>query len=214
MFVITFFLLAFAIRYAGTGLAITSSRLSVIIPIILSIIYFDETPNDLYVFGFVFTIITFVLFYFSVKSEHKEGEGSLKYFYLPAVFVGIGVNDVALKLYKVWRHELEEPFFIFFIFLFALLYTSIYIIIKKIKIEKRTAYLGLLLGIPNVLTTIFLLSALKVLPAIVVFPLMNVGIILLTTLMAFVIWKEKLNRWGVFALTSGLIAILLLSFGR
>jgi drug/metabolite transporter (DMT)-like permease len=72
---------------------------------------------------------------------------------------------------------------------------------------------GVLLDIPNVLTTVFLLSALAILPAIVVFPLMNVGIILLTTLLAFLIWKEKLNPWGVFALASGLLAILFLSLG-
>lgn len=214
LFVITFFILAYAIKFAGTGLAITSSRLSVIIPIIFSIIFFDETPNNLYVFGFVFTIITFIIFYLSVKRGHKDGDGSIKYFYLIAVFIGIGLNDFALKFFKVWRHENEEPYFILFIFLSAFLYTSIYIIIKRIKIKRNTALLGLTLGVPNVLTTVFLLSALALLPAIIVFPIMNVGIILLTTVMAFIIWKEKLNRWGVLALTSGMIAILFLSLGR
>lgn len=213
MFVVTFFALALAIKHAGTGLAITSSRLSVIIPIILSMLFFNEIPNELYIIGFLFTIITFVLFYFSVKSGHRDGDGILKYFFLIAVFIGIGINDFALKLFKVWRPEHEEPYFIFFIFSSAFVYTAIYIIIKKIKIEKNTALWGLTLGVPNVFTTVFLLSALAILPAIVVFPLMNVGIILLTTMLAFWIWKEKLNRWGVLALTSGLLAILFLSLG-
>ena len=213
LFVITFFALALAIRHAGTGLAITSSRLSVIIPIIISILFFNESPNELYVIGFLFTLITFVLFYFSVKSGHKDGDGILKYFFLIAVFIGIGINDFALKFFKVWRSELEEPFFIFFIFSSAFIYSTIYIIIKKIRIRPQTAMWGVLLGIPNVLTTVFLLSALAILSAIVVFPIMNVGIILLTTLLAFLIWKEKLNRWGVFALASGLLAILFLSLG-
>jgi len=65
--------------------------------------------------------------------------------------------------------------------------------------------------VPNVFSTIFLLAALTILPAILVYPLMNVGIIILTTFLAFLIWKEKLNRNGVLALISGLIAILLLS---
>jgi multidrug transporter EmrE-like cation transporter len=71
----------------------------------------------------------------------------------------------------------------------------------------------LVLGVPNVLSTFFLLGALSLLPAILVYPIMNVGIIVFTTLLAFVIWKEKLNRWGVLALTSGLLAILFLSLG-
>jgi len=214
LFVITFFALALAIRHAGTGLAITSSRLSVIIPIIISILFFNESPNELYVIGFLFTLITFVLFYFSVKSGHKDGDGILKYFFLIAVFIGIGINDFALKFFKVWRSELEEPFFIFFIFSSAFIYSTIYIIAKKVRIIPQTALWGLLLGVPNVLTTVFLLSALAILPAIVVFPLMNVGIILLTTFMAYLIWKEKLNRWGILALASGLLAIILLSLSR
>ena len=52
LFVITFFALALAIKHAGSGLAITSSRLSVIIPIIISILFFSESPNELYVIGF------------------------------------------------------------------------------------------------------------------------------------------------------------------
>ena len=44
LFVISFFIYAKAISYAGTGLATTSSRLSVIIPITFSIILFNEEP--------------------------------------------------------------------------------------------------------------------------------------------------------------------------
>ena len=78
---------------------------------------------------------------------------------------------------------------------------------------KETALWGLALGVPNVFSTVFLLAALALVPAIIVYPLINVGIILFTTLLAFVIWKEKLNRWGILALTSGLLAILFLSLG-
>lgn len=213
LFVLSFFAYAKAISFAGTGLATTSSRLSVIIPILFSIIIFNELPNELHLVGFVFTFITFILFYFSVKGNHKDGEGLLKYLFLMAVFIGIGINDFAIKAFKSWRPEQEEPFFVLFIFSSAFIYSSIYIIIKKIKIVKQTALWGLVLGVPNVFSTIFLLGALALLPAILVYPLMNVGIILFTTVLAFLIWKEKLNRWGVLALASGLLAILFLSLG-
>lgn len=213
IFVISFFAFAKAISYAGTGLATTSSRLSVVIPIILSIIIYNEVPNEYHLLGFLFTTITFILFYFSVKGNHKEGDGLLKYLFLIAVLVGIGINDFSMKVFKSWRPEGEEPFFVFFIFSSAFVYSSIYIIIKKIRIIKSTAYWGLTLGVPNVFSTVFLLGALSLLPAILVYPLINVGIIVFTTLLAFVIWKEKLNRWGVLALASGLLAILFLSLG-
>jgi drug/metabolite transporter (DMT)-like permease len=213
LFVISFFVYAKAISFAGTGLATTSSRLSVIIPIILSIIVFNELPNQLHLFGFLFTVITFILFYFSVKGNRRDGESLLKYLFLVLVFIGIGINDFAIKLFKSWRPEQEEPYFVFSIFSSALVYSFIYIITKKITIKKETVLLGMVLGIPNVFSTIFLLGALSMLPAILVYPFMNVGIILFTTLLAFILWKEKLNRWGVFALASGLLAILFLSLG-
>ena len=213
LFVLSFFAFAKSVSYAGTGLATTSSRLSVIIPILLSTIIFNELPNEYHLLGFIFTLITFILFYFSVKGKHMDGEGVLKYLFLIAVFVGIGINDFSMKVFKSWRPEQEEPFFVFFIFSSAFVYSSIYIIINKIKIVKQTALWGLVLGVPNVFSTIFLLGAIALLPAIIVYPLINVGIILFTTLLAFIIWKEKLNRWGILALASGLLAILFLSLG-
>ncbi|HSW56067.1 MAG TPA: EamA family transporter [Ignavibacteriaceae bacterium] len=213
LFVLSFFVYAKAISYAGTGLATTSARLSVIIPILLSIIIFNELPNQLHLFGFLFTVITFILFYYSVKGNHRDGEGVLKYFFLIAVFIGIGINDFAIKVFKSWRSEQEEPYFVFIIFASAFIYSAIYIIIRKVKVVKQTALWGLVLGVPNVFSTVFLLAALSMLPAILVYPFMNIGIIVLTTVMAFLIWKEKLDRWGVFALASGLLAILFLSLG-
>jgi len=213
LFVLSFFAFAKAIGFAGTGLATTSSRLSVIIPILFSIIIFNEVPNEFHFIGFFLALITFVLFYFSVKENHKAGAGVLKYLFLLAVFIGIGINDFAMKVFKSWRPAQEEPFFVFFIFSSAFIYSTAYIIIRKIKVTRQTVNWGLVLGVPNVFSTIFLLGALSILPAILVYPIMNVGIIVFTTLLAFLIWKEKLNRWGVLALTSGLLAILFLSLG-
>ena len=213
LFVASFFAFAKAISYAGTGLATTSSRLSVIIPIVFSIIIYNETPSEYQIMGFVFTIVTFVFFYLSISDGHKSGDGFLKYILLLAVLIGIGINDFSMKIFKSWKPEQEEPFFIFFVFSSALVFSLIYIAFKRKKIIKHTAVWGLILGVPNVFSTIFLLGALALLPAILVYPLINVGIIIFTTLLAFIIWREKLNRWGVLAITSGLLAIIFLSIG-
>lgn len=214
LFVVSFFAFAKAISYAGTGLATTSSRLSVIIPIVFSIIIYNETPSEFHIIGFVLTIITFIFFYFSISDGHKAGDGFLKYILLLAVLIGIGINDFSMKVFKSWKSEQEEPFFIFFVFSSALIYSLFYIVFKKIRILKHTATWGLVLGVPNVFSTIFLLGALALLPAILVYPLINVGIIVFTTLLAFIIWKEELNRWGVLAIAGGLLAIIFLSIGR
>ena len=90
------------------------------------------------------------------------------------------------------------------------IYTSLYLIIKKIKFDKGTFNLGLMLGVPNVLAINFLLAALNELPAIVVFPVMNIGVIVITAVAAYLIWKEEINLHGKIALAFGIAAILLL----
>ena len=211
LFVVSFYIYAKAISYAGTALATTSSRLSVIIPFILSIIIFDEEPGLNQLIGFAFTIITFIFFYFSVKGNHSKDDSIIKYVVLLAVFIGIGINDFAMKIFKSWRPAEEEPYFIIFIFSSAFIYSLSYILINKIKIERQTLIWGLVLGLPNVFSTIFLLAALTFLPAIIVYPLMNIGIIVLTTVLAFIFWRERPNRWGVFALIVASLAIYYLS---
>ena len=211
LFVVSFYIYAKAISYAGTALATTSSRLSVIIPVILSIIIFDEEPGLNQLIGFAFTIITFIFFYFSVKGNHSKDDSIIKYVVLLAVFIGIGINDFAMKIFKSWRPAEEEPYFIIFIFSSAFIYSLSYILINKIKIERQTLIWGLVLGLPNVFSTIFLLAALTFLPAIIVYPLMNIGIIVLTTVLAFIFWRERPNRWGAFALIVASLAIYYLS---
>lgn len=211
IFVLSFFVFAKAIGLAGTGLATTTSRLSVVIPILFSIIIYNETPNEFHLLGIIFTFITFILFYFSIRGNRKDGDGIKKYLVLILVFIGIGFNDFAMKIFKNWRTADEEPYFVFFIFTFALIFSSIYILYKKIRPETHTFVTGLIMGIPNVFSTIFLLAALAALPGIIVYPLVNVGIIVGTTLLAFIFWKEKPDKFGITGLIIGIISIVLLS---
>ncbi|MFC1502540.1 EamA family transporter [bacterium] len=209
LFVYSFFAFAKAVSIAGTALAAVSSRLSVIIPIILSILLFHEIPGMTHYIGFAFTLITILLFYHSLKDITAGPLRWMDIFYLLVLLVGIGINDFCMKLFQQWRPVSEKPLFLFSIFTFSFLYTAGYILLRKIPIIKSTAIRGALLGIPNVFSTFFLLGALSRLPAILVYPSVNIGVILLTTISAALIWNEKLNRYGRWALLSGIIAIVL-----
>jgi len=211
LFVAAFFAFAKAVANAGTALATISSRLSVIIPIVFSIIIFDEHPSALKLTGFLFTVITFVFFYFSLLEQNNSSGSKGKYLLLLFVLISIGLNDFSMKIYKNVKPETEEAFFVFTIFLFAFLYSTIFIVIKKIKIHKKTFFTGVGLGVPNVFSTIFLLAALSQHPAIIVYPTINIGIIILTAVGAYVLWREGINKAGIAALLSGIFAIVFLS---
>ncbi len=211
LFFIGFFVFAIAVSKAGASLSAVSSRLSVIIPAGLSIIIYNEIPSLLQLSGILLALITILLFYFSIRKFSSGSFNGADYLYLILLLLAIGINDFSFKIFQNWRPAAEKNFFIFVIFSFAFLYSFTYALIKKIRLESRTIAVGLILGIPNVLSSYFMLDALNNLPAVIVYPSINIGVIVLTTLAAFIIWKEKLNVYGWWAMGIGIIAIFLLS---
>lgn len=210
MFIISFFIFAKAVELAGTALATVSSRLSVFIPVFLVVTFYGEIPETKTYVGFIVTILTIILFYFSLNNKQSEDSHKSKYLLLIAVLVFIGINDFAIKLFQLSRTLYEENFFVYMIFTTAFVAGMFVIILKNISIERKDLFTGFLLGVPNVFSTIFLLGALNQLPAMIVYPVMNIGVILLTTISAYLVWKEKLNKYGIAAIILGTAAILLL----
>ncbi|MCX7610532.1 MAG: EamA family transporter [Ignavibacterium sp.] len=210
LFAETFLIYSKAVGFAGTALATVSARLSVLIPVIFSILFFNESPDLKMISGFIVALITFYFFYLSLKKNNVNGKDKRAYLYLVLLFVGIGFVDFSMKIFERNFSSNEKATFVFTIFFTAFLYTLFRIIIQKIKYEKETFRAGLILGLPNVLAIQFLLAALSSLPAIVVFPTLNIGVIVLTALTAFIIFREKLNKFGIIALVTGVISIILL----
>lgn len=210
LFAETFVIYSKAISLAGTALATVSARLSVLIPVLFSIIFFDEKPNLQMLIGFLLALVTLYFFYLSLKKHGSTSNSAAKYFYLLLILLGMGAVDFSMKVFERNFPLIEKGTFVFLIFLFAFIYTSAQLFIKKISFDKETYKLGLFLGLPNVLAVHFLLAALSELPAIVVFPIQNIGVIVLTALLAFIIWKEKINLYGRIALIIGIAAIIML----
>lgn len=210
LFAATFFIYSKAVGLAGTALATVSARLSVLIPVIFSIILYGESPNIKMILGFLIALITLYLFYLSLKNHNGSPHSTRSYLILITLLLGIGLVDFSMKIFERNFLTEEKGTFVFTIFFSAYIYTLGYILFKKIKFEPHTFKLGLLLGLPNVLAIHFVLAALSELPAIVVFPIQNIGVIVFTAVMAYLIWKEKINNYGFAALITGILSIILL----
>lgn len=211
MFIVSFFAFARAVALAGTALATISSRLSVVIPTAASMIFLQEVPGQYQWPGYVLALLTLYLFFLSIRDGAHQQVNWKGLTYLLFVFIGIGINDFSLKLFNAFRAAGENQLFLFSIFSSAFVYALLWIFFKKIRLERRTVLRGAMLGIPNMFSSFFLIKALLVLPAVVVYPMVNIGIILFTLAGAWLIWREQLNRFGVLALVSGAAAIILMS---
>lgn len=211
MFVASFFLFTQAVKVAGVSLSTVSARISVTIPILFSIIFYNEIPNSLQIIGIIFTLITIAFFYISLKSKNKETKQKGLFLFLFLLFAGIGLGDFGMKIFENNFSLDHKSFFLFLIFFSAFIYTFIAIKIKKIEINKKTFSLGMLLGIPNIFSSFFLIEALNNLEAIIVYPVANIGIIILTSVLAVIIFKEKLTKYEVVGIITGTFAIGLMS---
>lgn len=211
VFVFSFFSFTKSIDAAGAALSTLSSRISLFIPVAFSIIFFGEIPSSANIVGFIFTAITIYLFYLSLRRDTTKSLKPGDYFFLAAVMVGIGIADFSMKIFQQTRPDEEKQFFITTIFFFAFLYSFGIVLFKKIPLNKKTIASGGVLGIPNVFSSVFLIGALQSIVAILVYPIVNIGVILFTALLAYLFWKENITRLGMLSLVTGLISIVLLT---
>jgi drug/metabolite transporter (DMT)-like permease len=211
VFLGSFFAFTQAVRIAGTAIATVSSRISLIVPVVLSIIIFNEKPGLIQFAGFVFVFVTLFLFYKSLSTVGVQQLNLKDYFYLLLVLFGVGAADFGMKIFEEWRPVDEKSFFLFVIFGSAFVYSMIIFFWQSSKFDVKSFARGNVLGIPNMLSSFFLIGALGQLSAIFVYPVTNIGIIILTAIGAFLFWREKLNKYGLAALAAGIISIILLS---
>ena len=210
-FVVSLLIFSKAIEYNGAALSTTSSRLSVIIPFVLSIIIFDESLNKLQLAGFIVTIVTIILFYFAARKKKNRSYQNNGYIFLVLVLIGIGLTDFSMKIFQSLFDIELKSFFLFTIFGFAFLYCMAILIIRKSFLDKKIIFLGALLGVPNIFSSYFLVDALNRLPAVYVYPAVNVGVILLTTLIVRIFWNEKISLTGWAAIIAGILSVILLT---
>lgn len=212
LFLVGFLSFSKAVSSAGTSLAAVSSRLSVVVIVIFSVIFFTEYPDFVQSIGIMLSVLTVILFYFSVRNEgDKTGSGS-GFFYLVMVLLLVGINDFSMKVFTEYMPVEEKQFFLTTVFFFAFLYSISFSLFKGYRFGRQTFLRGISLGIPNLFSSVFLISALNQIPAIIVYPVVGIGVIILTAFAAWLIWKEKINLIGYIAILSGIISVFLLSY--
>jgi drug/metabolite transporter (DMT)-like permease len=201
-FFIGFIALSRAIKEKGIASSVTIGRLSLAIPVCLSIFLWGEKP-------FLMDILGLVLIFFIILSwEGKIGKLSP---ILLSLFFLFGLLDSAMKFFKLQFPSVDDGFFLVILFYSAMAWSWGYIFFSGKKLKPPDVFWGLLLGIPNFFSTYFLLKALVLIPAYIVFPFVNTGMIILSALSGHVLFKEELNRKKIILILLGIAAVLFLT---
>jgi len=99
------------------------------------------------------------------------------------------------------------------VFGFAFIIGFTIILVKKIKFTTRDIVAGIALGIPNFFSIYFQLKALSAFDnnGALLYPSLNIGIIIGSTLAAILFFKEHLSKVNKVGIAIAIFAILLLS---
>ncbi len=222
LFIIIFNLLGYAVQTIGITPVAIAQKMSVVIPVLFAIIYFKESASFLKIAGMVLAL--FAIYFSSAKnsdSEKSKTNGMALYLLPIAIFIGSGIIDLIINYVRATKLNGEDPN-LFTTMLFAsaaicgISMLSFLIISGKQKIEFKNIIAGIALGIPNYASVIFLIKALEnpQFESSVIFPINNIGIIMLNTFIAYLFFKEKLSVKNVIGIALSVIAILIISFSN
>jgi len=210
-FVVAFFAYMKSVKTVGVSLATLVARLSIVLPLLFSATIYTEIPTIFQWLGIIFTLITLFLFTRSIRQDKTKNYTTEGIFYLILMFVVLGLNDFSMKIFREWQPAGDRGLFLLVLFGMATIFSWMLILYKKRTIYPRDFIRGVILGIPNLFASYFLIAALRSLPGIVVYPLVNVSIVILTALGGLLLWKEHLNTAGWLSLGLAVAAILFLS---
>lgn len=204
----------FSFSTIRTGIAITAlaSKMSVIIPAMAGILFFDEAVNFFKILGIALTIIAFYLIF-----KTKEKILFAAYLLLPfLVFAGNGINDIILKSAQFFhiKHTNDYILFLGFSFLISailgLCSLSYHIFILSFTSLYRSILAGIILGALNWYSTFYYFRGLGTMPLSIFVPIFNILYVVLTVAMGVLLFREKFEIINFIGILLAILAIFML----
>ncbi|MBQ8958782.1 MAG: EamA family transporter [Bacteroidales bacterium] len=223
-FIFTYLLMAASTQRSGVTVTSLSSKLSVVLPTLAGVVLFHETLGLVPVLGIVLALVALVLVV-GGKGDAAKGDAKhcvstsvkeLSFSLLPIlIFFGTGTGDILMKLTERRNASDDMGFMIAFIYLIAMLFGLVLVgfdlIRGKSKWGWKNALGGIVLGIINFFSTYFVYKSMRLFDNVVLFPIYNIGVVCLTALSGWLLFKEKLTWKNYLGLAIAIIAVLLIT---
>jgi drug/metabolite transporter (DMT)-like permease len=214
---VNFFLLASTAQRAGVAIAALASRLSVAIPSVLAFVLYGDSLTPVKLLGLSAALVA--LFLCTAPDKHSDRFGSKLFQLLPIlVFATFGCYFTILKYLQT--HYLDAftyHAYVMSAFAFAFV-ASLAIgfgggVLSMTDFCVRHLAAGVGLGAINYVAMYSLLRmlALSGWQSSQLYPIYSVGVVAVSTLLAFVCFSERLSRQKILGLLVGLLAVALLN---
>ena len=215
MFILVFNIMALTSQKNGLSVASVSSKMSVVIAIIFGVWYYEESIGLVKLIGILLALVAVYLT--SIKEKNEIVKKNKDFLFPVLLFFGSGAIDTSLKYVETsFVAEVGVPLFSATIFGCAFVLGVIVLLYQKVKgilsFEFKSILGGILLGVPNYFSIVYLLKALSTegMESSTAFTLNNVGIVILSTLFGLFIFKEKLISKNWFGIIIAIVSIILI----
>ena len=217
LFIIVFNLMAITTQHNGLSVVSVATKMALVIPIAFGLWYYKEPLGPFKAAGIVLALIAVYLV--AVKKDSSIILQKKNLVFPVLVFLGSGLIDTSLNFLQndFITDKSLIPLFSSTIFLTAGVIGIMVLVAQKIKgvlvLEFKNIIAGIVLGIPNYFSIYFLVKALRsdLFDSSGIFTINNVGIVIISTLLGIVFFKEQLSVKNWIGITLAVISIALVS---
>ena len=199
-------LLQISTQKNGIVLSSLFMKLGLLVPFVMSMIFFGEMPTWLQVAGFCVAIGAIVLF-----NLKKDGEKSRFGITLLLLLLINGAADLLVKIFEEVGPAQWGDLFLCFSFLVAFGLSVGLVLYKKERPDGKAILFGTMIGVANFFSFKFLLAALAHVPAVVAFPTYSVAAMLTVTLGGVLLFRERLTKRQWLAFAGVIVALVMLN---
>lgn len=214
LFIIMFYLIGTSSQKAGITITTLANKLSLVFPVLFSLIYFNESISTLKYAGLFLAVIAVILTVY--KRDLKKT--NLLFIVLPIlIFLGSGLTDSVVKFVQAVKTTPGQvAIFSSFVFFVAFICGTFISVFRKnsmlFTFHRPTLFLGILLGAANFGSLYFLINALNKsnLNSSLVFTLNNMSIVALSSIAGVFIFNEKLSKLNIAGIGLAIVSLYFL----
>ncbi len=214
LFIVIFFFIGHSSQKAGITVTTLANKLSLIFPVLFSLIWFKEQITFINYIGLLLSLIAIFLTIY--RKDVKKS--NLALIFLPLViFIGSGISDSIVKLVQALKTQPNQvATFTTFVFATAFLLSLIFSFLKKEKGKKNyttpTLFIGILLGLANFGSLYFIMESLNKsqLESSLIFAINNMSVVLLSSIIGNLVFNEKLSKINYTGIALAVLSIYFL----
>lgn len=206
-FFLSFIYYQISVRECGATLAGSVGKLGIFVPIVLSLILWKEKLLFMQAVGMLLACVSIIIA--TIKGEDKENS-QVKH-QLLLLFLFGGLAEFSNKIYQRIGMVEIKSYFLFVIFTTAFLISIVFTYMKDRRISKKDIAVGICVGVPNMFSSFFLISALSSIKASIAFPVYSAGTIVIISILSVIIFNERLEKKDMIAIILTMASLILVN---